>query len=174
MPRNKSDVPEIYLEPGDTCLVRKPAILKTVLGSCVGIAFCVPRLGIGALCHPMLPTRDARTVPRVNARAGRRYVDLAIREMCAKFDALGASREEVQVKIFGGADVLAANSGAIRASVGKMNGETALRVLEEEGFTVLVSKLGGKTGIHIQFHTGTGEVLLRRLQHIPAAVTIDR
>jgi chemotaxis receptor (MCP) glutamine deamidase CheD len=44
-----------------------------------------------------------------------------------------------------------------------MNAETAIRVLKEEGFRVLASRLGGSRGIFIEFDTGTGEVLLRRL-----------
>jgi len=44
-----------------------------------------------------------------------------------------------------------------------MNYETALHVLSGEGLTVAAQSLGGITGLSIQFHTGTGEVLLRRL-----------
>lgn len=163
MAKVDSDLRQIYLEPGHTCLVRAPAIVKTVLGSCVGVAFRIPRLGVGALCHPMLPcSADSHA----NPVTGRRYVDFAIRELAAEFDALGAHREEVQVKLFGGADVLLTGSGKAKMSVGRVNYETALRVLEEEGFAVQASSLGGKTGVHIQFHTGTGEVLLRRLRSV--------
>jgi chemotaxis receptor (MCP) glutamine deamidase CheD len=51
-----------------------------------------------------------------------------------------------------------------------MNAETALRVLKEEGFNVLVSRLGGSRGIFIEFHTGTGEVFLRNLGGLPPHV----
>ena len=50
-----------------------------------------------------------------------------------------------------------------RPTVGKLNCETAIRVLRDEGFEVAASSLGGTSGINIQFYTGTGEVLLRRL-----------
>ena len=49
-----------YVQPGESHLVTEPTILRTLLGSCVGIAFWAPRLGLGALCHPMLP----RTPPK--------------------------------------------------------------------------------------------------------------
>jgi chemotaxis protein CheD len=71
------------------------------------------------------------------------------------------------VKLFGGSDVLAAAVDASRPTVGQLNGESALRTLAEEGFLVSVSILGGKSGIQIQFDTGTGEVLLRRLDSGP-------
>jgi chemotaxis receptor (MCP) glutamine deamidase CheD len=37
---------------------------------------------------------------------GHRYVDFSIRYLAQQFDALGASRNELVVKLFGGADVL--------------------------------------------------------------------
>jgi chemotaxis protein CheD len=70
----------------------------------------------------------------------------------------------VQIKLFGGGDVLLASEVSLKPTVGRLNCEAALRVLEEEGFTVAASSLGGHCGLKIQFHTDTGEVLLRRLR----------
>ena len=94
--------------------------------------------------------------------AGRRYVDFAIRDLARQFDALGAQRDEVEVKLFGGGDVLLMIDDAARPTVGKLNCEVAMRVLEEEGFGVAASSLGGKRGVNIHFNTKTGEVLLKR------------
>ena len=102
----RDSLPEIYLQPGESRLVREPAILRTLLGSCVGIAFRAPRLGAGALCHPMLPRCPAKTSATLSRSAGNRYVDYAIRDIARQFDALGARRGEIEVKIFGGGDVL--------------------------------------------------------------------
>ncbi|MGD0801187.1 MAG: chemotaxis protein CheD [Terracidiphilus sp.] len=155
-------LPEIYLQPGESRLVREPAILRTLLGSCVGIAFRVPRLGVGALCHPMLPHFPVKQALTMTRSAGRHYVDYAIRDLARQFDALGASRGEVEVKIFGGGDVLLMINDSKRPTVGRLNIEVAVRVLEEEGFAVTASSLGGKRGINIHFNTETGEVLLQR------------
>jgi chemotaxis protein CheD len=139
-------------------------VLRTVLGSCVGVTFRVPRLGVGALCHPMLPRYPAERSAKLNRAAGCRYVDFAIRDMLSQLDALGALRTEVQVKLFGGGDVLpVGDQESRRPTVGRLNCEAALRVLEEEGLAIAASKLGGISGVHIQFETRTGEVLLRRL-----------
>jgi chemotaxis protein CheD len=164
MPAIGADLPEFYLQPGESRLVRCAAILKTVLGSCVGITFRVPRLNASALCHPMLPTYAARSRMQSACEMPRRYVDYVICELAHEFDALGARREEVEVKLFGGADVLASSRKTV--SVGAMNVETALRVLAREGFTPLASRLGGSRGIFIEFDTATGEVLLRPLARI--------
>jgi chemotaxis protein CheD len=157
----KSEPPEFYLMPGEVHLARSPAILKTVLGSCVGITFWIPRLGIGALCHGILP----RSPQGIMAGEGYRYVDFAISDLARRFDAAGANRSEVQVKVFGGGDVIPALSGTARnGTVGRQNLEAALAVLVEEGFGVAAQDLGDTIGRVIQFNTLTGEVLLRRLQ----------
>jgi chemotaxis protein CheD len=157
-----SELPELYVQPGESHLVREPTILRTLLGSCVGIAFRVPRLGLGALCHPMLPRTPAKLAASLSRSAGRRYVDFAIRDLARQFDALGASRFEIEVKLFGGGDVLVMAANAKRPTVGRLNAEVAMKVLEEEGFAVIASSLGGKRGVNIHFNTMTGEVLLQR------------
>jgi chemotaxis protein CheD len=162
MPEPDSILPEIYVQPGESHLVRKPAILRTLLGSCVGIAFWAPRLGVSALCHPMLPRYPAKPPADASRSAGRRYVDFAIRDLARQFDALGASRDEVEVKLFGGGDVLLMVDNTARPTVGRLNIEVALKVLEEEGYNVIASSLGGQRGVNIHFNTVTGEVLLQR------------
>lgn len=158
-----AELPEVYLQPGEVYLARSPTILKTVLGSCVGITFWVSRLGIGALCHGVLP-RSPRNVP---AAEGYRYVDFAICDLARRFDALGAGRSEVEVKAFGGGDVLPVLSKISKnGTVGHQNRDTALEVLRDEGFKVIAQDLGDSIGRVIHFHTGTGEILLRRLYPI--------
>ncbi|MFZ0633377.1 MAG: chemotaxis protein CheD [Acidobacteriaceae bacterium] len=153
---------DIYVQPGEVHLVQVPAILRTVLGSCVGVTFWSERLGIGALCHPMLPRCPAEG-SRLSDAALRRYVDSAIREVANKMDALGVRRRETEVKVFGGADVLQVEHSEARPTVGRLNANRALQILAEEGYAVIAQRLGGQRGIHIDFLTTNGEVRLRRL-----------
>lgn len=159
----EASLPEASVQPGESHLVTEPTILRTVLGSCVGVTFLVRRLGIGALCHPMLPHCPANRRGKLSVTAGRRYVDFAIEDMAQQLHSMGAQRGETEVKLFGGGDVLAVGNDPSRPTVGKLNCETALRVLEEEAFTLSACRLGGASGVHIEFHTATGDVLLRRL-----------
>lgn len=163
MPGPNKVLPEIYVQPGESYMISEPAILRTVLGSCVGITFLVPRLSIGALCHPMLPSYPAKRSACRTVANGRRYVDFCIQDMARQIDSLGAARSEVQVKLFGGADVLPISGHSMQLTVGEQNCDAAFRVLCEEGFGVAASSLGGTFGVNILFHTGTGEVRLRRL-----------
>ena len=160
-------LPSLNVQPGELCLAQTPAILRTILGSCVSATFWSERLGAGALCHGMLPRAPKTRPSGFSASDGYRYVDFSIRYLAQQFEALGARREEIQVKLFGGADVLPLlRERNDRPTVGSLNAETAVAVLAEEGFHVLAQDLGGTRGRRIHFHTGTGEVLVYRLEII--------
>ena len=53
MPDSALILPDLDLQPGELYLARSPAILRTILGSCVGVTFWSARLGAGALCHAL-------------------------------------------------------------------------------------------------------------------------
>jgi len=153
----------VYLMPGEAHVAREPSILKTVLGSCVGVTFWSTRHGVGALCHGVLP-KCPKTAP---ASERFRYVDSAIRDLVAKFESLGIRRDEVSVKVFGGADVLTVHKRSHRRpTVGRQNCQMALDVLQEQNLCPLASDLGGSAGRAIQFDTETGEVIVRRLSRL--------
>ena len=156
-------LPDVNLQPGELCLVRRPAILRTILGSCIGVTLWSARLGAGALCHGVLPNCPTILPIGFSLTDGYRFVDFSIRYLAQQFDALGAHRHELEVKVFGGADVLPVAGQRHKPTVGALNCKIALEVLEEKGFTVSASDIGGVRGRRIHFHTGTGEVLLQRL-----------
>ena len=157
-------LPDLNLQPGELYLARSPSILRTILGSCVGVSFWSARLGAGALCHGVLPRCPTFLPKGFSLSAGYRYVDFSIRYLAQQFDSLGAHRDEVEIKLFGGADVLPVTGRRNRPTVGALNCMAALEVLEQKGFIVSASDLGGIRGRRIHFHTGTGEVLLQRLK----------
>jgi chemotaxis protein CheD len=163
MLRFDRDLIEVYLQPGEVYLARKPTIIRTILGSCVGITFWSSRLAAGALCHALLPRQPGSASEGQSSSNGHRFVDFAIRDLGRRFDKMGALRGEIQVKLFGGADVLPVGPKSSRLTVGRQNCKVALEVLREEGFSVIASSLGGTCGRSIQFNTGTGEVRVRRL-----------
>jgi chemotaxis protein CheD len=110
----------------------------------------------------MLPNYPLKKSANLSQAAGGRYVDFVIRDLARQFDAMGARRGEIEVKLFGGGDVLMPPNNESRPTVGRLNCEVALRVLQEEGLHVMASSLGGRCGVNIFFNTETGEVLLKR------------
>lgn len=155
-------LPTVNVQPGQIYLARDPMILKTILGSCVGVTFWSPRLGTGGLCHGILPR-----CPAGGDSTGYRYVDYSIRYLVEQFEAIGVRRQELEIKLFGGADVLPVGTRRLdKPTIGAMNCLTALEVLKEEGLSALASDLGGTRGRTIHFHTGTGEVFAHRLARL--------
>lgn len=163
MPEPATPLPEVHVQPGEIHLIRQPAILRTVLGSCVGITFWAPQIGVSVLCHPVLPRHPVNLPAAMTRGNSRRYVDFAIVEIARHLDSLGTRRSAVHVKLFGGCDVLPALHKPERPTVGKLNCEAALQVLEVEGFRVSASCLGERCGLTILFNTETGDVLVKRL-----------
>jgi chemotaxis protein CheD len=162
----ETEVPDVFVQPGESYLALKPTIIHTILGSCVSATLWCARLRLGALSHSQLPVCPQQAVD-MNFEDGGRYVDFAIRHLARQFDELGARRTEVEVKLFGGGDVLPGNDiPPAKATIGRQNCEAAIEVVRQEGLNVTASSLGGTSGLNIRFDTRTGEVLLRRLNSI--------
>jgi chemotaxis protein CheD len=157
-----SALSNVNLQPGELYLAADPAILETILGSCVAATFWSKRLHAGALCHGVLPRCPDKVPLGFTSHDGHRYVDFSIRYLLAQFELRGARREELEIKLFGGADVLPVYGNG-SPTVGALNCAAALEVLQEEGLTALARDLRGANGRRIHFHTGTGEVLVHRL-----------
>jgi chemotaxis protein CheD len=151
-------VEKIFLKPGEIYLSERPSIVSTVLGSCISVTMFSPERHIGAICHAVLPEEKT-------AGEGTRYVDSAILAMLKSFDKYGISRSRIEVKLFGGADMLSAGSvNGMGGSVGRQNIEIAVQVVKRENLRLMASDLGGAHGRKIFFNTHTGEILLKRLR----------
>jgi chemotaxis protein CheD len=147
----------VYLKPGDLCHAESPTVVSTILGSCVAVIMFNPGRKVGSICHAMLPRN-----PSSHRGEAFRYVDSSILYMVERFRALGVRTNEMEVKLFGGADVLE-HRGENGASVGRQNIEIALETIGEVGLRLIVSDVGGKVGRKLCFYTHTGEVLLKRM-----------
>jgi chemotaxis protein CheD len=147
----------IILKPGEGYAGEKPSIVSTVLGSCVSVTMFCRNGRFGAICHSLLPEAASGT-------AGNefRYVDSSMYAMLLHFDRRGVPREELEVKLFGGSDLLGCGSGSGK-TVGRQNIETALGIIASERLALLASDVGGDQGRKLFFKPHTGEVFVKRL-----------
>ena len=148
------DLPHVYLKPGEVHFATSPTVVSTVLGSCVSVTMFDSASGIAAICHALLPEGPASDAFR--------YVDSSIVGMVDMFAAHGVSRRHLEVKLFGGADMI--GTGGSRGGVGRRNVEIATQVLSAEGLTVSTHDVGGPCGRKLFFVTSTGDVFLKRLR----------
>jgi chemotaxis protein CheD len=162
----RRDIPHHFLKPGEMYFGTEPTLVSTLLGSCVSVVMFAPRPRIGAICHGLLPhCRDSSNCRCTAAcTAGFRYMTCSINMMLQRFRQVGVTCQELQVKLFGGADMFArAPSGRESRSVGRRNIEVAQQFLAAEGIRPIAADTGGGRGRKIFFYTHTGEVLLKRL-----------
>lgn len=152
---------KVFLKPGEVFMSREPAIVSTILGSCLAITVFSKRLKAGGICHALLPESQS---PRDKEQLGR-FVDSAFKYILRRLETMGVEKNEMQVKIFGGGDVLDILDAA-RPSVGRQNIERAVEVIKREGLTVFHSDIGGRKGRFIRFDTQTGVVFLKRIESI--------
>ena len=162
MSTGQLELPQTYLKPGELRVVKEPGIVVTVLGSCVAVTFFNARLRVAAICHAMLP-RPKHGGP-VTERF--KYLSEAVPHMAAQFRQLGLSPLEVDVKLFGGGNVIGSKDGDHPERwLGNVNVRTARELLAAEGFAIRAANVGGDRGRKILFDTATGEVLHK---HLPA------
>jgi chemotaxis protein CheD len=152
----ETELPTLYLKPGEMYFGETPALVITVLGSCVTIILYHRSLRLGAICHALLPAG-------VCDEDGLRYLNCAMHEMLDRFLMRGIRTHEIEAKLFGGGKVLMDIGGGGK-TVGQQNIEAALGLVESEGLKVISCDLGGISGRKISFRTDTGEVLLKRLK----------
>jgi chemotaxis protein CheD len=152
----------IFLTPGDLYSGAEPAVVSTILGSCVAVCLWDHRSGRGGMNHFLLPRCGASSpTPR--------YGDVAINHLVEEMERLGSRPANLCAKVFGGAMVLP--FGLPAETVGAQNVNAALDLLRSHRIPVLTRRTGGQRGLLIRFHTRLGWVMVRELKDAPAPVS---
>lgn len=144
----------VYLLPGEIHCAPEPAIVTTILGSCVAVCLWDAALHLAGINHFVLPTATS-------GRSGARYGDVSIERLIAGLRELGGEPRHWRAKVFGGAAVLPLGGRA--DTVGRRNVELALSMLGRHRVPILARSTGGSRGRLIRFNTLTGDVQLRRV-----------
>jgi chemotaxis protein CheD len=91
-----------------------------------------------------------------NDLASPKFGNIAIEKLLERMIQLGAKKEHMQAKIFGGGDLI--SKGGSSMLIGERNIRVARLMLEEKGIPIIASSTGGRKGRKILFFTDTGEV----------------
>ena len=128
-----------------------PAVLETLLGSCVGIAIW-DRVGKrGGLAHVVLgDSRGSQSLPG-------KYADTAVVELRKRLLAMGSSPTALVAKIAGGATMFGKRSDR---DVGENNHRAVLEHLAKHKIPVVAEEIGGDKGRMIAFSTHDGSVVV--------------
>lgn len=139
---------DYYLHSGEVLFSTEACTVKTLLGSCVGVAIHDPLLRIGGLCHYLLP--EANDEP-----ASTKYGDVALPFLLKKFLKAGSAIKDLRVWVAGGALLLDAQEIFF---VGDRNAEFAEKWLEKLKLRVISNETRGYRGRKLIFQPCTGIV----------------
>jgi chemotaxis protein CheD len=157
-------LPQLVLRPGELVVTRESRWVITLLGSCVAVTMFNARLHLAAICHGMLPGPRNEECPAAGQPQQFRYLSCVIPEMAGRFQMAGIDVSEIEVKMFGGGNVI--NLGAEshqKQWIGTANVTAARSLLQAARLTVRSENVGGSCGRKIVFNTHSGLVLHKHL-----------
>ncbi len=164
---SNNDLPVVYLEPGNIYMGNKKAIVKTILGSCVAITMFNQKLQTGIICHILLPSCKHEIYCKTQCENQFKYLNCTAKKMLDIFQKIPVEPRDIEVKMFGGADVLPTTAKiSTITTVGKQNIEAANKIIKDNHLRLLARDVGGISGRKVLFFPHTGEILLRRVKNI--------
>jgi len=142
----------IFILPGEIAVTRQPAMIATLLGSCVSVCLYNKKLKFGGMNHYMLPTGTNE------AMAGK-YGDISTEKLINSMLKIDPIVNNLVAQVYGGGAVVGHLSGG--AEIGKRNIEMAMTMLAKHNINIIENQTGGNSGRKIFFDNYTGEVDMR-------------
>jgi chemotaxis protein CheD len=166
------DVAAAKILPGEFYVSASGEMIITVLGSCVSACVRDPVFGVGGMNHFMLPmdsgyAGDAWRDSRISASA--RYGNVAMEQLINEILKNGGSRENLEVKLFGGGRIIRSMT-----DVGRRNIEFVRRYIESEGLKLVGEDLGGSYPRKVRFFPATGKAQVRKLRQLHNDTILSR
>lgn len=145
----------VKIYPGGYLATQQACVLTTVVGSCISVCLWDAGIAAGGMNHFMLP--DADLQPRqTHGLYGLAAMELLINALMK----LGATRNSLRAKVFGGAQLM---QGPGVHNIGQRNAAFIEDYLRTEGIPVLAQDVLGRQPRRLAFFPREGRVLLKRL-----------
>jgi len=143
----------IDVSMSDMKAATNPHMLRSSgVGSCIVITLYDSQKRVGAMAHSMLAENVSGSIENPL-----RFVESAIDAMLSALRVLGASKERLEAKIIGGANMFKVFDRG-PDSIGIHNVEAARKKLEKEGIKIIANDTGGNVGRSVAFELTTGLV----------------
>ena len=142
------------LLPSEFIIVTEPAILDTLVGSCVAVCLYNYKCRIAAMNHFL---RD-RPVGDCSANIGE-FGSTSTRHIISELLAIDGATTHYVAMVYGGAAVV--RTTGRESDIGRKNVEVALEVLAEARIRVTEKQVLGTRGRRVTFNTADGTVKCR-------------
>ena len=140
--------------PGEYFVSTEDLVVMTVLGSCISACIWDGKVRAGGMNHFMLPEGGADT----SGRYGSYAMELLINEMMK----LGARRESMQAKVFGGGQVM---HNFTSLNVGERNTRFVLDYLQTERIAIVSKDVLDIHPRKVCYFPASGKAMVKRLAH---------
>jgi chemotaxis protein CheD len=138
---------------------KSPEVLRTTLGSCIGIVLYNPDKQIGAISHIMLakdPTgKDLDKNPF-------KYGESALPILLKMMEEAGSPLGSFSARIFGGASMFKGINSNFLQNIGEQNITIVRDFLTAKKIPILVEDVAGHEGRTISLYLDDGRILLKK------------
>lgn len=136
-----------------------PNVLRTILGSCVGICLFDPEAKLIGLAHIMLAKQIS------GGLNPKKYADTAIPILAEEMEKAGALRSRLKSKIAGGSTMFNLGEKSIMGEIGKSNIRKVKEILSSMSIELVAEDTGGDYGRTIDFFGDSFELKIKSIGH---------
>ena len=157
--------------PGEYYVTISDEVIVTVLGSCVSACVRDKVFGIGGMNHFMLPASKQQLKLISKSNESTRYGNFAMEQMINDILKNGGRRENLEVKLFGGAKVIQNMS---TMDIGRRNIDFVREYIDTESIELVSEDLGDICPRKVMFYPASGRVRVKRLRSMHNDTIIKR
>ncbi|MFQ5501213.1 MAG: chemotaxis protein CheD [Phycisphaerae bacterium] len=142
-------------------VVKSPEKLRTVLGSCIGIALIDRVAKAGGLAHIMLPSSE-----HGHGDKGK-FADTGLQWLIEDVISAGCDKKRLTAKITGGASMFGAH---VDNGIGERNAKAVKEQLSKHAIRLVAEDVGGTKGRKMLLDPATGEVQVQQIGAEPKTI----
>mgnify|MGYP002517678178 FL=1 len=157
-----SNFKRITIYIGGYYAAKEPAVIKTVLGSCIAVCLFENKLKFGGMNHFMLPEMKEWEKPEDDYNHTR-YGLFAMEVLINEIIKLGGKKENLTAKIFGGGHVLTGMTSNL-LQIPDKNIKFAKTFLAEERIPIISEDIGGSWPRKVFFFNTENRVLMKKME----------
>ncbi|MEY3459730.1 MAG: Chemoreceptor glutamine deamidase CheD [Planctomycetota bacterium] len=146
---------------GELDVMRGAGVLRTLLGSCIGLVLYDRQNVVGGLAHIVHPDSAGRSGPPG------KYADTALAELLKLIEQKGGRQRNLTARYAGGSNMFGTTQ---LNQIGQMNIAAVARLLKTLCIPVLATDCGGGKGRQLSFDVATGDVSVEVLGGTPASL----
>jgi len=143
---------EVNVHIGEIKMATEGQVLKTLLGSCVGIGFLWRSQKTYGLAHCLLP----EIIPSAKTHTEGRFVEKAIPNLLQMMDVPPSKYHEIEALIVGGGNMTNPRVCNPNTLVGSANTKLAKEILTKLGIKILHEETGGEEGRKLTIFCNSG------------------